>query len=190
MPTCGMKIIWRKIHPTTLFWSILDHHLLNQFSMLGEQKCTSTPWSVLKTWWVPSHAWQLVYPASSWNPAIRSLNFQTFKYGVVTHEDLLIDLFDWDTLYLSGRLHKPVHFLYPVMDRTLARALRLNLESAARAALIKLPAAFSEREFYHSIVGLSYGGSLPVVLVHVEKVQTWMMWKEIYINYPQATSGW
>ncbi|CAG0898168.1 unnamed protein product [Darwinula stevensoni] len=88
----------------------------------------------------------------------------TFKYGVVTHEDLLMDLFDWDTLYLSGRLHKPVHFLYPVMDRTLTQALRLNLESAARAALIKLPAAFSEREFYHSIVGLSYGGDFRMIV--------------------------
>ena len=33
---------------------------------------------------------------------------QRIKYGVVTMDDLCKDLIEWQTLYLSGRMHKPV----------------------------------------------------------------------------------
>lgn len=33
------------------------------------------------------------------------------KYGIVSEEALIRDLYDWDYLYLSGRLHKPVRIL-------------------------------------------------------------------------------
>jgi len=33
---------------------------------------------------------------------------QDIKYGVISEEDLLHDLSTWQTLYLSGRLQKPV----------------------------------------------------------------------------------
>ncbi len=33
---------------------------------------------------------------------------QLFKYGVVSLDDLCDDLTEWTSLYVSGRMHKPV----------------------------------------------------------------------------------
>ena len=38
-----------------------------------------------------------------------SNNTQLIKYGVMSEEALVRDLFDWDYLYMSGRLQKPVN---------------------------------------------------------------------------------
>lgn len=35
-------------------------------------------------------------------------NLQNIKYGVVSVDTLCNDLLNWETMYLSGRLHKPV----------------------------------------------------------------------------------
>ena len=39
-------------------------------------------------------------------------NAQLIKYGVVSMQDLCHDLHHWNTLYISGRLHKPVRALH------------------------------------------------------------------------------
>lgn len=40
--------------------------------------------------------------------SVRRWRAQTIKYGVVTMDHLCKDLIEWQTLYLSGRMHKPV----------------------------------------------------------------------------------
>ena len=78
------------------------------------------------------------------------------KYGVVSVARLEHDLRTWETLYLSGRLHKPV-----VVLRDLPRlrlALDANRDSALRVALLLLGPRFAAAELFHTIAGLSYAG--------------------------------
>jgi hypothetical protein len=63
------------------------------------------------------------------------------KYGVVGADVLLRDLRGWDTLYIAGRLHKPV--LHLARDAELAAAAEANLAAALAAGLLLLPARFS-----------------------------------------------
>ncbi|ORY64841.1 mitochondrial matrix Mmp37-domain-containing protein [Pseudomassariella vexata] len=80
----------------------------------------------------------------------------TIKYGVVTLETLKRDLREWDTLYLAGRLHKPVKILRD--DPQVRMANQINLMSALRTALLLLPPTFTERALYSTIAGISYLG--------------------------------
>jgi translocator assembly and maintenance protein 41 len=80
------------------------------------------------------------------------------KYGVISTESLINDLLDWDTLYVSGRLHKPVLTLHRGGNNQLGPALISNLQSALHMALLQLPDSFSEEELFTTITGLSYAG--------------------------------
>ena len=52
-------------------------------------------------------------------------------------------LIDWTTLYVSGRLHKPVNILEAdLSNEKLKSALRVNLDFALHAALLQLPARY------------------------------------------------
>jgi translocator assembly and maintenance protein 41 len=84
------------------------------------------------------------------------------KYGVVNLDTLCTDLTTWNTLYLAGRLQKPVKILRDHPKVRLAN--QMNLLSALRVALLLLPERFSEFELYSTIAGISYMGDLRMVL--------------------------
>lgn len=81
---------------------------------------------------------------------------QLVKYGVVNIETLCRDLSEWDTLYLAGRLQKPVKILRD--DPRVRLAYQINLLSAVRVALLLLPTHFTEHQLYSTITGISYLG--------------------------------
>ncbi|GAB7366250.1 hypothetical protein MBLNU230_g7808t1 [Neophaeotheca triangularis] len=89
------------------------------------------------------------------NPYINA-NGTMIKYGVVNLDTLCRDLSEWDTLYLAGRLQKPVKILRD--DPKVRLANQVNLISAVRTALLSLPEKFTERQLYERIAGLSYLG--------------------------------
>jgi translocator assembly and maintenance protein 41 len=75
---------------------------------------------------------------------------------VVSIDTLCHDLTNWDTLYLSGRLQKPVKILRD--DPKVRLANHINLLSAVRVALLLLPQTFTEHQLYTTIAGISYMG--------------------------------
>ena len=101
------------------------------------------------------------------NPFI-TVNGTLIKYGVVNLDTLCRDLSQWDTLYLAGRLQKPVKILRD--DPRVRLANQVNLISALRTALLMLPSTFSENDLYSTIAGISYLGdprmSLPTENLH------------------------
>jgi len=89
------------------------------------------------------------------NPYI-TVNGMMIKYGVVNLDTIYRDLSEWDTLYIAGRLQKPVKILRD--DPRIRLANQVNLISALRTALLMLPETFTERELYCKIAGISYMG--------------------------------
>ncbi len=95
------------------------------------------------------------------NPYV-NVNGTLIKYGVVNLDTLCKDLSEWQTLYLAGRLQKPVKILRD--DPRVRLANQINLISALRTALLLLPASFTERQLYSAIAGISYQGDLRMSL--------------------------
>lgn len=89
------------------------------------------------------------------NPYV-TVNGTLIKYGVVNLDTLYRDLSEWDTLYLAGRLQKPVKILRD--DPKIRLANQINLVSAVRTALLLLPGTFTEQHLYNTIAGISYLG--------------------------------
>ncbi|XP_074334490.1 uncharacterized protein LOC141671937 isoform X3 [Apium graveolens] len=81
-----------------------------------------------------------------------------YKYGVVRVDDLIQDLLEWKTFYLSGRLQKPVRVLIDKLG--IEHKNSVNLKSATSAALLLLPSKFTEEDLYTKICSLSYMGDL------------------------------
>ncbi|KAM3425379.1 Phosphatidate cytidylyltransferase [Cercospora zeina] len=90
-----------------------------------------------------------------YNPYI-TVNGIMIKYGVVHLDTLANDLTDWNTLYLAGRLQKPVKILRD--DPRIRLSNQVNLISALRTALLMLPESFNEKQLYERITSLSYLG--------------------------------
>jgi translocator assembly and maintenance protein 41 len=72
------------------------------------------------------------------------------------------DLEEWETLYMAGRLHKPVRILR--QDAKLALATKKNLQNAVRASLLMLPERFTEEDLYLTIAGLSFSGDFRMLV--------------------------
>lgn len=95
------------------------------------------------------------------NPYV-TVNGTLIKYGVVNLDTLCRDLSEWDTLYLAGRLQKPVKILRDHPSVRLAN--QINLLSALRVALLLLPPDFTEHQLYSTIASISYMGDLRMSL--------------------------
>jgi translocator assembly and maintenance protein 41 len=89
------------------------------------------------------------------NPYV-TVNGTLIKYGVVNLDTLCTDLSEWTTLYIAGRLQKPVKILRD--DARVRLANQVNLISALRTALLLLPPSFTEQELYGTIASISYMG--------------------------------
>lgn len=86
---------------------------------------------------------------------------RSFKYGVISVSDLERDLTTWNSLYVAGRMHKPVWIMSDDSHSTLLqRAMKNNLVFAASAALLTLPQRFREIDLYMAAANLSYAGDV------------------------------
>ncbi|EPT05296.1 hypothetical protein FOMPIDRAFT_148453 [Fomitopsis schrenkii] len=86
----------------------------------------------------------------------------TIKYGVTTVDNLCSDLLNWRTLYLAGRMHKPIRIIKD--DARVRLTQQVNLTSAVRTALLTLPATFTQRELFARIAAFSYAGDVRMAL--------------------------
>lgn len=84
------------------------------------------------------------------------VNGMLIKYGVTSIDNLVSDLSSWESLYLAGRLQKPVKILRDHPQVRLAN--QRNLIAALRTALLLLPPDFTESQLYSAISGISYLG--------------------------------
>ncbi|GAA98443.1 uncharacterized protein L969DRAFT_87051 [Mixia osmundae IAM 14324] len=84
------------------------------------------------------------------------------KYGVISMDKLTQDLLDWQTMYLAGRMQKPIAVIKD--DARVRLANQVNLASTIRTALLLLPQEFSEEQLYYTIAGLSYRGDFRMSL--------------------------
>ncbi|WVR04672.1 hypothetical protein IAU60_001683 [Kwoniella sp. DSM 27419] len=96
--------------------------------------------------------------AGVWYVTMVEINGVAVKYGVISTPTLADDLKHWNTLYLSGRLHKPVLPLLTPSSAELTSALETNLRSALSLSLLLCPETFEEDYLWEKIAGLSYSG--------------------------------
>ena len=81
---------------------------------------------------------------------------------MTTVDNLCSDLLNWKTLYLAGRMHKPIRIIKD--DARVRLTQQVNLTSAIRTALLTLPETFTETELFERIAGFSYAGDIRMVL--------------------------
>ncbi|KAI0702304.1 mitochondrial matrix Mmp37-domain-containing protein [Cytidiella melzeri] len=118
----------------------------------------------------------------------------TIKYGVTTVDNLCSDLLNWNSLYLAGRMHKPIRIIKD--DARVRLTQQVNLTSAVRTALLTLPETFSETQLFERISGFSYAGDVRMLLPaeNPRKVRNIVMkqgpqFKELYHRLVVALPG-
>lgn len=89
------------------------------------------------------------------NPFV-NIEGREYKYGVVSLNDLLIDLLEWETLYLAGRFHKPMQTL--ISNTSVVQAQSINLRTASSLALVTLPQITTDEDFFKRVCEISYRG--------------------------------
>nr|XP_047902100.1 phosphatidate cytidylyltransferase, mitochondrial isoform X2 [Anser cygnoides]XP_047902101.1 phosphatidate cytidylyltransferase, mitochondrial isoform X2 [Anser cygnoides] len=104
------------------------------------------------------------YGAGIYYNTLVPCNGRMIKYGVISTDALIDDLLHWRTLYVAGRLQKPVKILTQNENGKLQAALISNLKSAVTAAFLMLPESFSEEDLYMQIAGLSYSGDFRMII--------------------------
>lgn len=87
------------------------------------------------------------------------LRDRRIKYGVISRKALADDLEHWSSLYVSGRLHKPVRSLVP-WPHDLESLIASNRRAAVSASLVLLPERFQPSELWSTLCGLSYAGDV------------------------------
>lgn len=99
----------------------------------------------------------MVSPPSS--PDCLRANRQKVKYGILSTPTLTRDLQHWETLYVAGRLHKPVLTLACAPSLSGPDGpLAANTRAALALALLQLPGTFTELALWEKIAGISYSG--------------------------------
>ncbi|KAI9297917.1 mitochondrial matrix Mmp37 [Neoconidiobolus thromboides FSU 785] len=96
-----------------------------------------------------------------YNPYCKIGNLKV-KYGVISIEKLVNDLVHWDTLYLAGRMQKPLKILKD--DPHVKIANQINRSHALRASLLMLPKTFTIEELFTVLVSISYMGDFRMIV--------------------------
>ncbi|VDP15364.1 unnamed protein product [Soboliphyme baturini] len=107
---------------------------------------------------------QTRYAAKLYCNTMVNVNGHLIKYSVISTADLISDLLHWETLYVSGRLHKPVYFMVPVQGSHMEKACEVNIQNACHAALLLLPESFSFEDFCIKVSSLSYMGDFRMII--------------------------
>ena len=102
-------------------------------------------------------------------------NGRIMKYGVISKKLLVDDLVNWMSLYVSGRLHKPVKFL-GFLPSDICSVLNVNLNHALSTSLLCLPDQFLDEELFLHVTNLSYAGDFRMLIgEHKNKVSNIVM---------------
>uniref|UniRef100_A0A0N4ZYZ0 Phosphatidate cytidylyltransferase, mitochondrial n=1 Tax=Parastrongyloides trichosuri TaxID=131310 RepID=A0A0N4ZYZ0_PARTI len=91
-----------------------------------------------------------------YNTNIQSGN-RFIKYGVISTDNLLQDLYDWNWLYVAGRMQKPVLSVLQPTEK-IKEAAQINRISALQFALLMVGDTFTYEDLFKQIVGISYNG--------------------------------
>ncbi|KXN71744.1 mitochondrial matrix Mmp37 [Conidiobolus coronatus NRRL 28638] len=96
-----------------------------------------------------------------YNPYCQIGNLKV-KYGVVSMDRLINDLLKWETLYLAGRMQKPLRILQD--DPQIKIANQINRSIALRASLLMLPETFTSKDLFMALTSISYTGDIRMTI--------------------------